>query len=280
MGKNTMGKTTSGVIALILAGTLVPALANAQDAGSSAAKANAAAQDGGPKPEFSSGVTWLDGKYGQPIGTSVLYAPFTAAYRSSTWKFDATLPYLDVRGPGNVVGAGGTPTVVGSGSSKVTDRAGLGDLTFGGSAMLPKAPALPFLEFAARVKVPTAQHNLGTGQTDVAAQMNAYQIVTPRLTLLASAGYQWLGKSATYRLKDGALAMVGADYKAARDLDLGISANYISSIAHGLQDQVSVTPFLAWRADRHWGVTAYGLAGATRSSPDYGAGFQLTFYPF
>lgn len=273
-------KNTSGILAVILAAALAPAIAHAQDAASNAAKANAAAQDTGPKPEFSSGVTWLDGKYGQPTDTSILYAPFTAAYRSSMWKVDATLPYLDVRGPGNVVGAGGTPTVVGSGSTKVTDRAGLGDLTLGGSAILPKMAALPFLEFAARVKVPTAQHNLGTGQTDVSAQLNAYQVVSPLVTLLASAGYQWLGKSATYRLKDGALAMIGADFKAAKALDLGISGNYIGSVAHGMSDQVTVSPFLSWRADKHWGVTAYGLAGATRSSPDYGAGFQLTFYPF
>jgi hypothetical protein len=162
----------------------------------------------------------------------------------------------------------------------VTDRSGLGDVTLGGSAMLPKAGALPFLELAGRVKLPTAQRNLGTGQTDVSAQLNAYQVVTPKVTLLASAGYQWLGKSAAYRLKDGALAMIGADFKAAKTLDLGVSANYVGSIAQGLSDQVTVSPFLSWRADRHWGLTAYGLAGATRSSPDYGAGFQLTFYPF
>lgn len=273
-------KNNNGVLAVILAGALAPAFAHAQDAGSNAAKANAVAEDTGPKPEFSAGATYLDGKYGQPTSTSIIYAPFTAAYRSSNWKVDATVPYLDVRGPGNVVGSGGTPIVVGSGSPKISDRSGLGDVTLGGSAMLPKLGPLPFLEVAGRVKVPTAQRSLGTGQTDVSAQLNAYQVVSPTVTLLASAGYQWLGKSATYRLKDGALAMVGADFKAGKDFDLGISANYIGSIAQGLSDQVTVSPFLSWRADKHWGVTAYGLAGATRSSPDYGAGFQLTFYPF
>jgi len=269
-----------GALAVILAGILSPALANAQDAGANAATTTDGGRDASPKPEFSSGVTWLDGKYGQTTGTSVLYVPFTAAYRASTWRVDATLPYLDVRGPGNVVGAGGTPTVVGSGSPKVTDRAGLGDLTLGGAAMLPKAGALPFLEFAGRVKLPTAQNHLGTGKTDVSAQLNAYQVVSPRVTLLASAGYQWLGKSPAYRLKDGALAMVGVDFKATQTLDVGISGNYIGSVAQGMSDQITASPFLSWRTDKHWGVTAYGLAGATRSSPDYGAGFQLTFYPW
>jgi hypothetical protein len=272
-------KNRCGVFAVILAGALAPAFAHAQDAASNAAKANAAAEDTGPKPDFSAGATYLDGKYGQSTDTSIVYAPFTAAYRASNWKIEATIPYLDVRGPGNVVGSGGTPIVVGSGSPKVTDRSGLGDVTLGGSAMLPKVDALPFLEVATRVKLPTAQHNLGTGQTDVSAQLNAYQLVTPTITLLASAGYQWLGKSATYHLKDGALAMIGADFKAGKDLDLGISANYVGSIADTLSDQITITPFLSWRADKHWGVTAYGLGGTTRSSPDWGAGFQLTFYP-
>jgi hypothetical protein len=270
-------KNTTRLLALVLAAALAPAIVHAQ--ASKAAQATPA-PDMGPKPEFSSGATWIDGHYGQATDTSVLYAPFTAAWHAPTWKLDATLPYLSVRGPGNVVGAGGTPTVVGSGSSKVTSRSGLGDLTLGGSAMLPKMGPLPFLELAARVKVPTAQRNLGTGRTDVSTQLNAYQVVTPKFTLLASAGYQWLGKSQTYRLKDGPLAMVGADYKAAQNVDLGVSANYIGAIAPTLTDQVTVSPFLAWRADKHWGVTAYGIAGATRSSPDYGAGFQLTFYPF
>jgi hypothetical protein len=257
---------------------MTPAFAYAQDAASDAAKANAAA-DTGPQPEFSAGATYLDGKYGQSSDTSIVYAPFTAAYRSSTWKVDATVPYLSVRGPGNVVGSSGTPIVVGSGSPKVTTRSGLGDVTLGGSVMLPKAESLPFFEVSGRLKLPTAERSLGTGQTDVSAQLNAYQVVSPTITLLASAGYQWLGKSAAYRLKDGALAMIGADFKAGTNLDLGISANYIGSIADTLSDQITVTPFLSWRADRHWGVTAYGLAGTTRSSPDYGAGLQLTFYP-
>lgn len=272
-------KTTHGLLALILAGGLAPALAHAQDAASNAAKANAAAEDTGPKPDFSAGATYLDGKYGQATSTSILYAPFIAAYRTPTWKVDLTAPYLDVRGPGNVVGSSGTPIVVGSGSSKVTDRNGLGDVVLGGSAMLPKADFLPFLEVAGRVKLPTAQNNLGTGRTDFSAQLNAYQVVSPTVTLLASAGYQWLGKSATYHLKDGALAMVGVDVKASKDVDVGLSANYIARIAQGLSDQITLTPFLSWRADKRWGLTAYGLAGTTRSSPDYGAGFQLTFYP-
>lgn len=273
-------KMKYGLFAVILAGAFAPALSHAQDAATDAAKANAAADaNTGPKPEFSAGATYLDGKYGQATDTSIVYAPFTAAYRASTWKIDATVPFLNVRGPGNVVGSGGTPIVVGSGSPKVTNRSGLGDVTLGGSVMLPQVTSLPFLELAGRVKLPTAQRNLGTGQTDVSAQLNAYQVVSPTVTLLASAGYQWLGKSSTYRLKDGALAMVGADFKASKTLDLGVTANYVGSIAQGLSDQITVTPFLSWRADQHWGLTAYGIGGATRSSPDWGAGFQLTFYP-
>jgi hypothetical protein len=144
--------------------------------------------------------------------------------------------------------------------------------------MLPFKEGLPFFEVAGRVKLPTAADNLGTGKTDVSAQLNVYQVVSPNVTLLGSVGYQWLGKSAAFTLKNGLTGMVGADVKSSPDTDLGVSASYSGKIAEGMSDQITVTPYLAWRAGRNWGVTAYGLVGATRSSPDYGAGFQLTFY--
>lgn len=263
----------TGALVALLAGALAPAFAHAQTPASTTA---AAAPDVGP--ELSAGATYLSGKYGQARSTSIIYAPATAAARGTNWRVEATVPYLRVRGPGAVAGSGGTPVVVGSGSSAVTTRSGLGDVALGASYMLPASGSLPLLEVAGRVKLPTAKDSLGTGKTDTSVQLNAYQVVSSNVTLLGSVGYQWLGKSATYPLKSGLTGMLGADVKTSPDVDVGVSASYSAKVIAGQSDQVTLTPYMAWRANRNWGVTAYALAGLTRSSPDYGAGFQLTYY--
>ena len=264
----------SAIAATLLLGSAGAALAAPADT----APADAAQTQ--PKLELGTGASYFTGDYGSSVDTQMLYAPLTAVLRSPTWHLDATVPYLSIKGPGNVVGAGGTPIVVQSSSTAVTTRSGLGDAILGGAVFLPHGNAsLPFLELAGKVKLPTAETGLGTGRTDYTTQMNLYQTISPQLTLLASAGYQWLGSSATYRLKDGAVAMAGFNYKAARTTDLGATFNYGQSVMSGVNAQTTVVPYLAWRPASHWGLTAYTLAGLTKASPRFGGGLQLTFYP-
>ena len=43
--------------------------------------------------------------------------------------------------------------------------------------------------------------------------------------------------------------------------------------------QLFVSPYFTWRASKRWGITAYALAGLTRSSPKGGGGVQFPLYP-
>jgi hypothetical protein len=160
-----------------------------------------------------------------------------------------------------------------------TTREGLGDVILGAGAYLPRVKNLPLFDVAAKVKLPTAASSLGTGRADYSGQLTAYEPVTTTFLLMAQAGYQWLGSSAAYHLRDGPTGMVGFDYKAAPPLDAGATLNFTSRIADGLDHQIFVSPYLTWRVSKLVGITAYGLAGLTRSSPSAGGGLQLTFYP-
>ena len=46
------------------------------------------------------------GKYGLDESTDILYIPLEIKYRSLPWQFSATLPYIKIKGPGGLVGAG------------------------------------------------------------------------------------------------------------------------------------------------------------------------------
>jgi hypothetical protein len=265
---------------LVLAGAglwlALPAQAQSQQGQARQAQA----QDQGAHMETSAGVSYLTGDYGQPgETTTVVYAPLTATLRAPNWRLEATVPLMRIHGPDNVAGADGTPVVVGSGSGRETTREGLGDVILGAGAYLPRAANLPLFDVSAKVKLPTADTNLGTGRADYSAQVAAYQPVTAKFLLMASAGYQWLGSSDLYRLRDGPTGMVGFNYKAASAVDAGATLNFTSRIAETLDHQIFVSPYLTWRVSKFVGITGYALAGLTRSSPTAGGGIQLTFYP-
>jgi hypothetical protein len=240
--------------------------------------ARAQTQDG-LHTEIGYGVSYFGGDYGQPgQDTTVLYAPMTATLRAPNWRLEASVPFIQIRGPNNVAGADGTPVVVGEGSGSPTTRQGLGDVLVGGGVYLPRAPHLPLFDLSAKMKAPTASTDLGTGRADYTAQLAAYQPLTPKLLLMASAGYQWLGSSDLYHLRSGPTGMVGFNYKPSATLDTGATVNFTSRIADGIDHQVFVSPYATWRAAKIWGLTAYALAGLTRSSPSIGGGLQITFY--
>jgi hypothetical protein len=233
----------------------------------------------GASPETGIGASYITGDYGEHQATDVVYAPLTLTLRAPNWRLEATAPFIQIHGPNNVAGADGTPVVVGGeGSTRESTRAGFGDVLLGGGFYLPRAANLPLFDLSAKVKLPTAASDLGTGRADYSAQVAAYEPVTPKFLLMASAGYQWLGSSDLYHLRDGPTGMVGFNYKAASVLDAGATLNFTSRIAQDLDHQVYVSPYLTWRVNRLFGVTGYALAGLTRSSPSGGGGVQLTFY--
>lgn len=229
--------------------------------------------------ETGAGASYFTGDYGQPgPDTTVLYTPLSATVRAPNWRLEATVPFIQIRGPNNVAGADGAPIVVGEGAGPRSTRGGLGDILLGGGFYLPKAQNLPLFDVSARMKVPTAAADLGTGRADYSGQLAAYQPVTPKFLLMASVGYQWLGSSDVYHLKSGPTGMVGFNYKATPLVDAGATLDFTSSISEGLDDQLFVSPYVTWRVSKFVGITGYALAGLTRSSPAGGGGIQLTFY--
>jgi hypothetical protein len=239
----------------------------------------AAAEPAGVQWQFSTGAHYSTGSYGGDVDTDMLYVPATIRAQGEHLKFDLTVPYLRLTGPGNVVGGGG-PIVIGPSPGTRTTHSGLGDVTASASYMLPRlGTAGPFLEPKVRVKLATAGEGLGTDKPDFAAQVTAYQLAGARLTLIGMLGYQQLGDPTGIELEDGLIGQLGFNLKAGAKGDLGLLYDYHDRSFVGVDNQQSLTPYLSWRNSDRLGMTLYGVFGLTDASPDYAAGLQITYYP-
>ena len=200
--------------------------------------------------------------------------PLTGRVQMNRLRLEAYMPYLQVKGPGVLVGG----SVVGT-NTVMTTRSGMGDLTLGAAYLLNADEAtLPSLELAGSVKVPTASLELGTGKLDYNLQANINHSFSPRLMLFGSLGYQWLNDYLGYRLEDGMTALAGVNYRASNSTSIGISANYREPYYQGLGEQFTLTPYALWSFASRWRITVYGLTGHSQASPRVGGGVRLTFF--
>jgi opacity protein-like surface antigen len=223
--------------------------------------------------QIDTGADYSSGRYGSTTDTNVLSIPIEGKVQLDRFRLEASLPYLDVKGPGVLAGG----VVVGNGP--VTTRSGIGDLNLGAAYLLSKDAAdSPAIEVEGFVKVPTAGTNLGTGKYDYAVQANIYHSFTPRFMLFGSAGYQWLTSFSTYTLKSGVTATAGANYRASDDVSVGVSGSFRQEYYAGLGDAFTVSPYVLWTFDPHWRISTYGTFGSGKASPKYGFGMRLILF--
>lgn len=224
--------------------------------------------------DAATGFDYSTGKYGAASETSVWSIPLGLRAQLDNFRLELTVPYLYVRGPGTFASG-----VVVDGSSTVTTRSGLGDVTTGAAWILHQdSESLPGIEVAGTVKLPTASLELGTGKFDYSVQANLAHWVSPRTLLFGSLGYQWLSDFRGFRLEDGVTAQGGINFRAVETVNIGISANYRQPYYQTLSDQFSISPYALWSFAENWRISGYGLVGFTNASPRIGGGMRLIYF--
>ncbi len=222
--------------------------------------------------EWSTGGNYSSGAYGAAVDTEITYAPVTARVTTDRLRLDISVPYISITGPGGSVSGG----VVIPGTGPVASHSGLGDVVVSAALQLiERTERAPKLDLEGAVKLPTADDQLGTGETDTSAQFSLQQPLGGGVTVLASAGYQWYGDPDTYTLEDGPIGSLGLDYAASEHGSVGLVANYRSRYLSTLEEQIMVSPYFTLRSASGWSLTGYGTAGFTNSSPEYAAGIVL-----
>lgn len=242
------------------------------------AQVNTGAQSDASNTEFeiASGADYSVGHYGSTVDTSVWSIPLDLKVRSGRFRAQATLPYVFLKGPGEMVGG---VIVNNPGSTASTSRSGVGDLNLSAAYLLTtESGVLPALEIGGGVKLPTAKSTIGTGKTDYSVTASAYKTLVPGVMLFGSFGYSWLTSPAAYQLKNGITASGGLNFRPADNQNYGVSVAYREPVATGLQGQAVVSPYMTYRFDRRFGLTLYGMAGLNDASPRVGAGIRLSVF--
>jgi hypothetical protein len=233
----------------------------------------------GTSVELSTGLEYQEGEYGtgQKIKTSTVSSSLRIS--SGRFQFSATLPYLRIDAPGNVVGGGGgvlgLPIIIDPNQPTArARREGLGDLKLGASYTVPSS--IVDVSLLGQVKLPTASQgkNLGTGEIDysVGAELSkSLGGVTP----FVGVSYTMPGSPKGYDLRNSLSARGGIATMLAPRVRGYISYGYARSISRlvGKEKQLS-TGINAGLSER-LSLGFFGTAGLSQGSPDVGAGVQL-----
>lgn len=110
-------------------------------------------------------VSYQQGEYGSDETTSILSVPVTLKYLLTQGEVSVMVPYVSLDSQGDVVLVDGTPQAVDGADGG--SASGLGDIVFKGKyAALTQKGRLPFVDLVCRLKLPTANEDLGTGEMD------------------------------------------------------------------------------------------------------------------
>lgn len=248
---------------------LLPFPVDAQTSGTPAVKTTV---------ELGSGIEYQQGSYGLSENVDLLSVPTTLTVRHGKLILAASLPYVRLSAPANVVTGGGilgVPIIVPpTTSTERRTRSGVGDLRLTGSYTVSSAPV--GLNLSAQVKLPTASFakGIGTGKTDVAVGGELFKQmgnVTPYLDL----AYTMPGRPAGYHLHDSLSGQVGAAVQLGRQLRGHLGYAYAQAISPTLADQQSLAAGLSMGVSRNMTLAMYGSAGLSRGAPDILAGLQI-----
>jgi len=241
--------------------------------------APALADDNWSEFRAQSGMYYSTGDYGTSADTSILYLPFTLQYRTAQFQLSGTVPYLQIEGPGNVVGGpDGGGVIVGNGGPVMTES-GIGDIVLSATYNLypDSSSSLPYVELTGKVKIPTADESrgLGTGKTDYTIEMEVFDTFNG-VTPFGRVGYVFRGDPDGFDLNDTLYASGGLMFKVNDQVTFGGSYDWREATTDTSDDQQQIVPFAQFRPVHEWSLMAYGVFGLSDASPDAGGGLQIT----
>lgn len=248
---------------------LLPAVARAQTVPPQRAKTTA---------ELSTGVEYQQGTYGLHENVDLLSVPTTLTVRHGKLTLAASLPYVRLDAPANVVTGGGilgVPIIVPpTTTTERRARSGIGDLRLTGSYTLSELPV--GVSLSAQVKLPTASasNGIGTGKTDVAVGGELFKRLG-RVTPYLDVAYTMPGSPAGYRLDNSLSGQIGAAVQLGKRVRGHLGYAYAQAISPVLDDQHSLAAGINVGVTKKVTLAMYGSAGVSRGAPDVVAGMQI-----
>lgn len=240
---------------------------------------------------LSFGGYYSRGDYGAEADSHVTYLPLSWEHSRSPWRFNVTVPWLKISGPGNVlvntggVSRPGRPDVPDTVEPQRVRDSGPGDVLLRATWEAPAWSAEgPFLDLGVEVKLPTADETrgLGTGATDTGLQLDLYQQLG-ETTTFATLGHRWRGTSEWFvGLQDTWWASLGFSSPLVRnsgtgEWSWGMIYDYREAASTWSVETHELLPYLTWSPDQRWSVMGYVAVGFTRDSAEQAVGLQLSW---
>ena len=229
---------------------------------------------------LTTGADFSSGDYGAPARTDILVVPFSLRAKKGPIRVSATLPWLRLDGPANIVGGGEDGPIVIDPNAPAPRRVrkGLGDLSLAFDYALPSEDLVGLeIDLGLRLKLPTSKtsRGLSTGKTDVGLVADISRPIgklSPFLTL----GYRMPGDPDGVELRNSATVSAGASATFGKLVAIG-AYDYAGASSRLGFDSHSLFAALAGPVAKKVILTGYGTIGMSRGAPDHGLGLLVTF---
>jgi hypothetical protein len=213
--------------------------------------------------EFSVGSEYSNLKLADGISSTIWYEPFSARLDTGNWTVRATIPYLSITAPTNVIalldddptGAGLGQGRIGSTSNTRTVR-GIGDSALSVTYAFDDIRGTPlYVDLGARVRLPTgsARDGTGIGATDYGVQ-SEMGIDLRRWGVALNGGRRFLGEVSGLDRVDGWQAGADAWLHLGPHALLGIYSDWRDASELGFSNPRDVGAYLSYRLTRRWRV--------------------------
>ncbi|MBI2207610.1 MAG: transporter [Candidatus Rokubacteria bacterium] len=234
-----------------------------------------------PVWSFSTAIEYSSGDYGTGQDTDVLYIPFTAGVGFDRLGLGVTIPYIRQSSQlVNITGAGVAPRREKRGRRNVTDdEQGLGDILARGSYLvLRDEGALPEVRPFAKIKFPTADEDLGTGEFDVTFGSDVSKTFGP-LTPYAALSYTFIGEPPGADFDNTFGWTLGAAYAVTTPFSVFAQLEGATAIAAGQDNPLELRVGFDYALTKVVKVSGSIMRGLSDGSADWGivAGVGLRF---
>lgn len=278
-----------GMLWLLIAVSVFPDLAGAQERVPGEGFKLYGPEDQGPKPSWRVGgnAFFSSGKYGTDTRTDTLYVPLSLRRMFDNGDLTLVIPYVTVTSNCGVTVVSGEPlrtgglcpntpstTPPGTRPGRVTES-GLGDVLLIGRYFLyteSEGGVMPSILVSGRIKAPTADRDrgLGTGEWDEGAGLGLMKFLSDKLVALADAGYTIIGKPPGVNLRNQWSYDAGLGYYIAPALLASVYYEEARSLVSGFVNPRDIFAGLSWRVSQDFRLNAGVEKGLSNGAPEYG----------
>jgi len=231
---------------------------------------------------FSTGLDYSTGTYGTATPSDTVSVPISGLYENGSWSFKMIIPYMQVTGEGSAVvssssrGRRASTTTTTTTTTTKTTFSGLGDVV---ALVIYNAYSndnfSAGVDLTGRVKFGTASKQLGSGENDYAAQLNAYHDIgnfSPSMMV----GYEVVGSSPELPTNNVYYGSVGISYRFSDATRTGIDYKAAQKASATGYEQREAILYVSTQVGDGSYLRGYLLKGYSEGSPSSGGGLSIS----